>query len=868
MMRAAAVPQVGAPGARHILAVFIAGAATFGGWSARADVGQRTGVPHVRAGHLDHPPRIDGRLDDEVWAAVPVTAAFTQKFPREGQPPSEPTAVRIGYDEDAIYLAFSCVQRTAAVRNRLTRRDRQLESDWVAVSLDTRRDGKSAFDFRVNAAGVLIDSIRFNDTESSADWDENWQAEASLTSDGWSAEMRIPLRTLRFAAVPSQSWGLQVRRYVSERQETDEWAFIPRSSAGEVSAYGKLDGLEGLGAGSGIELSPFVVGRVRRRDVQQSQVAAGSDVSGAAGLDLKWHLSHDVTVDAAALPDFAQVEADRVILNLTNIELTFPERRRFFLEGIDTFTLPYLQLLYTRRIGRTVATPELPGEAKLVDLPEPVAIYGAAKLIGQINDRWEVGALSALTARNDVDVQMPDGARLARTVEPLSLYNVLRVKRAVGDHAHLGLMATSVRRFEKLTDIPVVTSDPMAQGPYALCPDGRRITPGEHCARNAHVAGLDWRWRSPSGDYTTYGQAIGSLIEGGTPQRQPDGTVVGPGDKGGALFLNAGKEGGTHWLGGLWTTLCARKFQLDDVGYNERSNRLSGGGELVFRTLEPWRKTLESSLRLEAWGVNSTEGVNLGRTLQVDGRVTFTNFWTLWTRVHYRPAYFDDREVGDGAALERAGLVGHELLITSDPRARITGHLGTVVQKLDGGLAASAEAGITLRALPELDLELAPDALIARGEPRWAATSDSGDYLFGRLHAKGLGAILRATYTFTPRLTLQSYAQLFLAYKHYDDFAVVAHAAAEPAPLIRLRDLQFGAPAPSMNVDAQEGALNVNLVLRWEYRPGAVFYLVFTRSQIPELSLQPGQNGTLDLKSLRRAPVLDALIAKLTYWWG
>src|SRR5213075_2860383 len=131
-------------------------------------------------------------------------------------------------------------------------------------------------------------------------------------------ELRIPLRILRFSATAVQSWGFQARRYVSERRETDEWAFIPRSTAGEVSRYGHLDGLQDLKAGHALELVPFLKGRVRRRDVQGAQLASGSDVMGSAGLDLKWHPSQELTLDAAVLPDFAEVEADRVVLNLTN----------------------------------------------------------------------------------------------------------------------------------------------------------------------------------------------------------------------------------------------------------------------------------------------------------------------------------------------------------------------------------------------------------------------------------------------------------------------------------------------------------------------------------------------------------------------
>ena len=326
--------------------------------------------------------------------------------------------MRVLYDEDAVYVGFDCTQQNTPIVQRLTRRDRVVEVDSVQFDLGTRGDHKSAFEFYVNASGTQADAIRFNDTGYSTDWDDNWEARTDVTDHGWTAEFRIPLRILRFPSLPVQSWDFQASRYISMKQENDDWAYFPRSVAGEVSHYGRLDGLEGLREKMPLELRPFVVARVRRRDPAVGQLASGWDGLASGGLDLKWHPTPGLTLDATFNPDFAQVEADQVVLNLSTVETYYPEKRPFFLEGIDAFATPF-QILYTRRIGRVPLIPSLRtnpfnprGDEQLYDVPEPSRIYGATKLTGSLGQGWSVGTIQAVTAPNSVQVQL--GNRRAR----------------------------------------------------------------------------------------------------------------------------------------------------------------------------------------------------------------------------------------------------------------------------------------------------------------------------------------------------------------------------------------------------------------------------------------------------------------------
>lgn len=831
-------------------------------------------IPHLAAARAHAPPKLDGRLNERAWALAKPSDAFTQKTPVDGRAPSDRTVVRVLYDDDNVYIGVDCPQSVDVVA-RLTRRDRQVEADAVTVVFDTRSDGKSAFEFSVNAAGVLSDGLHFNDTEFNQDWDENWEAAVARTPRGWSAELRIPLRALRFPALPVQSWGLQVRRYVSNRKETDEWAHIPRDAAGEVSKYGRLDGLVGLKAKAPLEIRPFVVGGARHYDPASDNLARGFAPRFSGGLDLKWHVSQALTLDAAVLPDFGQVEADQVILNLTTYELYFPEKRPFFLEGADVFSTP-IQLLYTRRIGRAPDAPALVGDHPILEAPvrapQPSTIYGAAKLTGDLGGGLSIGQLIALTGRQTIEAQARNGARVDRVADPLTAYQVLRLKRDLGDGAHVGLVLTSVNRLENTYDYPLLP-DHRAEGarrgaagrPPELCPSGDEIAAGARCFHDAYVAAIDGRLRSHDGEYVLAAQAMASLIHNGPPRTLADGTVVKSGDIGPGVSVRAAKEGGKHLTAVAEYEAYGKKTDFNDLGFMSRQNLSRVRTAVEYRTLEPHGPSLETHTF-----VDFREGDNLAfqsqsRSFTLGHWTKFKNFWNLYSEIHYLPRHFDDREVGDGTALQRAGLLGFELWGGTDSRARVSGELWTQIHWIENGFGVQGEGRLSVKVLPQWDVDLLPLWVYVQGEPRWFDTQ-GGAYLFGRQRAQSLSLTLRSTYTFTPRLTLQAYAQAIVEAVHYRDYTSFPAAGAGAA--VRLVDLRPVASPVLANPDYRAGTINASLVLRWEYRLGSTLYLVYTHNQARSVTPAFGDHAGFDFKLVRPGPAEDALILKLSYWWG
>lgn len=823
--------------------------------------------PRLAATYTKQSPMIDGRLDELAWGLASPSSSFVQKFPQQAALPSELTTVRVLYDKSTIYIGIHCIQEHAPIVARLARRDQPVESDWVQINIDTKNNGTGAYLFSVNAAGAMGDGIRFNNTEYSAEWDEIWDARVARLSNGWSAEFAIPLQALQFDSQDVQDWGFQVRRYTSTRQELDEWSYIPRTAAGEVSHYGRLTNLVGLRHNFAVEIRPFMIGRVNWFDMApaRSPIPA-SNYYVTMGIDVKWHITRSLTLSLTANPDLAQMEADQMIFNLTTFELLFPEKRPFFIEGFDVFKTP-MQIFYSRRIGMAPSPPAVrkdpPVGERVLNAPGPSTIYGAAKLTGTIGRQLTVGLLSTLTARNDAQVWLPSTGSVTRLAEPLTLYNLLRLRWAVAENISVGLLATTVNRFEPTHEYPLLaTRDTIS----ALCPNGSLVVLGTHCFHDSYVVSVDGLWRSRNGDYVASGQAMVTSSLNGPPRSLPDGSVIQSGGMSPAGRVYLAKEGG-QWLGSVEFEGLGRTVDYNDVGFMRRQNQLRLFASLDYRTIVPfWRgRVLETRTHIQYSHRDNLDGLALYRGYYLGTEWRFANFWNVAIELYHYGKRFDDREVGDGTALERERIVGWDITLSTDPRRMISASLFTETMIVFNGFSLIMNGSMTAQLLPKLQIALLPQVVYAFGEPRFISIGSlPSEYLFGRLQARSIGATLRAHYVFTPRLTLQVYTQLFLAAKHYYDFSAYTTAPSGSYAIVRLENLR---PVASLmqNPDLNEIALNINVVLRWEFLLGSTLYLLYSRSHTPMPTLQDGESAGLDIGALRSGPSIDSLMFKFSY---
>ncbi|HTJ23444.1 MAG TPA: DUF5916 domain-containing protein [Gemmatimonadaceae bacterium] len=346
--------------------------------------------------------RLDARLAEQVWRDADSIVDFRQREPAEGAPASERTVLKVVRDGERLYVAVRAYDRDVrGIRGAQLRRDADLSSDDnITVLIDSYRDRRGAFLFRTNPNGAMWDGQLVGLDEVNSNWNGIWDVATRRDAGSWTAEFAIPFRTLRFKP-ETDIIGLNVRRFIRRKNEEDLWRSWGRAqglqnllNTGDVAGFGDI------AHSRPAEVRPYVLGRAiaPSYDVDGSRIGSGS-TDGKAGLDAKLGVSPTMTADLTLNTDFAQVEADQQVINLTRFPTFFPEKREFFLESSGLFDIGSsgrAQLFYSRRIG-------------LDSTGVPVPIIGGARLYGK-QGPWAIGLLDVRTGghenANDVAVRI------------------------------------------------------------------------------------------------------------------------------------------------------------------------------------------------------------------------------------------------------------------------------------------------------------------------------------------------------------------------------------------------------------------------------------------------------------------------------
>ena len=822
--------------------------------------------PTLHAVRVSAAPTLDGDLSDAAWQNAPEFTGFTQHDPDDGAPPTMRTSIRIVYDDKAIYFGAKMddPQKPTAL---LVRRDTFGTYDFLSINIDSQHDRLSGNAFTVTPANTQLDSILFNDISEDIAWDGVWESVAKMVPGGWIAEVRVPFSQLRFPDKPSHVWGINITRRTVRR---NEWVRIVNTRKGEtgfVSHFADLDGIEGIHRERPFELVPYVVARsdIRSRfdrsDPFLDQRAQRAD----AGLDLKYALTSNLTLTGTINPDFGQVEVDPAVVNLSQFETFYPEKRPFFTEGLNIFRFGDSpasahfnfffppSVFYSRRIGRS---PQAGVDADFVTAPEQTTILGAAKLTGKLAGGWTVGVLDALTDAERA--RFIDGTRSGQQqVEPLTNYFVSRITKEIGADSRLGFLLTSVNR----------------RLPDELAPSLRE---------SAVIGGVDGYTWFDKKSWIFEWQAAGSRVGGSEEaialtQQSPSRYYQRP-DAGHVTFDPTRTSLG-GWSGramvskqtGLWRPIVQVQafspgFETNDAGFMLRTDMISSHALVQYVNQQPSKRFRERYLWTGLWNNRNFDGDNIENGVFADTFGTLQNYWTYRAALFVASAGVSDQATRGGPLVRLPWNWSSDQSVGSDDRKRffvnVNGHLegndeDSWARSLGVGLNYRPASNLTLSVVPAYSRSHAFNQYVTAFDDASATGTFGRRYVFSELEQRSFELGTRADWTLSSRLSLQLYLQPFIASGDFHDYHSLERA--------RTRDYApvdaTGITDPDFNFRSVRGSA----VMRWEFRPGSALYIVWNENRA-DLVPVGDFRFRRDLRAIPTAPSHDVFLVKVSYW--
>lgn len=837
------------------------------------------------------PPVVDGRIDDPAWDAVDWDGDFIQREPYDGHPPSHPTEIKILYDARALYIAYRAFDREPdRIEARLARRD-HFPGDWVEVNIDSYCDRRTAFSFTLSASGVRGDEFISEDGNNwDTNWDPIWYGAAVRGPEGWTAEMKIPFSQLRYADEPEQVWGIQFTRRIFRKEERSNWQPMPREGAGWVSRFGELHGLRGIRSQRQVELAPYGVAQTEHYKREMSNpFATGCDNSAGGGLDGKIGLTGNLMLDFTINPDFGQVEADPSIVNLTAFETYFQEKRPFFIEGnniVDfrvanaitggSFTSD--NLFYSRRIGRapTGTAPLQSGE--YADIPANTTILGACKLTGKTSGGLSIGILESVTAEEAAAVEGPMGAR-EMVVEPLTNYLLARLRKDYRQGRTLiGGMLTATHRRLSDEDSLALHRAAYTGGLDLLHYMHGRTYYFAATAVFSQVAGEEEvialtqtssarYYQRPDADYVEYNPLRTSLSGHG-------GSVRFGKDSGNTLF-----QSGAAWR--------SPGLELNDVGYLRSADGINQFTWVGYRIRNPIAIFRDVGINGNEWLDWDWGGRHLRTAANLNANMTFKNNWTMNGGITREGDRISNTELRGGPACRWPGGLDYNLELNADERRTLAGGIGFSGYRgdEDGSDCHEYWTYLSYRASSRLSLTLNPsygtdDIELSYIDSPLAV--DGTHYVFGTLAQKTAALTFRWDLCLTPNLTVQYYGQPFISSGHYADLKEIVAPMAQryadrfrtylPHEVLEGESIGFDTDGNGQaeyavgNPDFDVKEFNSNLVVRWEFKPGATLYLVWSQGRQSH-----GSSGEFswrdDTRELFELWPHNVFLIKVN-WWG
>jgi hypothetical protein len=825
--------------------------------------------------------KLDGILDEAAWNEVEWGGGFIQNRPNEGQAPSEPTQFKIVYDEKYLYIAYKCTDSAQdSIVKRMSRRD-EFPGDWMEIQIDSYHDLRTAFSFTISASGVRGDeAISNNGANADESWNPIWHAKTSIDDKGWYAEIAIPFSQLRFGNEVEKVWGMQVTRRFFRKEEKSLWQFIPQKAGVWVSAFGELHGLKNIQPRKQVEVAPYTVAKIEKYKKEEGNpFATGLDNKITFGVDGKAAVTSDLIVDFTINPDFGQVEADPSQVRIDGFQNFFRERRPFFVESRNIFDYQMTGsevgfdfdsdlLFYSRRIGSSPHGNVNLNQNEYASIPVATPILGAVKLSGKTAKGWSIGFLESITKNVYAKIDR-EGKITNELIEPLTNYLVGRLQKDFnGGQTVIGGIITAVNRSNDLN---------------------------ESLHNSAYSGGLDFQHYWKNRTWYVKGNTIFSTVNGTKNKitntqksfehlfQRTNATEVnvdtsltsltgtGATFKLGKIGGKAGKYGEVYkFESGL--TYRSPDLEVNDIGFMLAANEIhqfNWGGVQFQQPIGIFRQARINVNNISKWDF---AGQFLFSWFNTNMHGTFKNNWSLGTGVNYIPHNISNTALRGGSSLRTQPAINNWFYVESDGRKKITFNIEGFNSRSTerSGRASNYSLGMRIQPINALSINLnAGFNKEYRLQDQFAAFSSfngSPRFIVSELNQKTISFTMRMSYNLTPDLTLQYYGQPFITRPLYSNFAYVKDPLNKDfnsrfhqytANEIRsvndnylidenndgITDYSFRSP------DFNYVQFRSNLVLRWEYKAGSEFYLVWSQNNSP--------NAFADLRSNVATSLID-----------
>jgi len=809
-------------------------------------------------------PIIDGKLNDDIWYKenksadnLGWTTNFIQREPIENVSPSEQTEFKIIYDSEFLYVGINCFDsEPKRINSRMSRRD-GFEGDWVEIIFDSYHDLRSAFSLTITAAGVQGDkTISLNGANEDNTWNPIWYAASNISENGWTSEMKIPLSQLRFGDKNNQVWGLQVLRKFSRNEEKSVWQRIPIDAPGWVSEFGELHGLINLKPKRQLEIQPFLVSSLETFKKELLNPYRNSNIKNFnAGLDGKYGVTNNLTLDFTINPDFGQVEADPAAISLDGFQLFFNEQRPFFIENKNIFNYKFSSpiiggpfssdnLFYSRRIGRSPQGSVETLSGKYVKSPKRTTILGAVKFSGKTDDGLSIGVLESITSSEYAEIN--NAGKVSEVlVEPLTNYFVSRVQKDFNNKNTFigGIITSTYRQIKENVNF---------------------------LHRSALTGGVDFKHQWDSRTWYLGANLVVSHITGSKAailntqksirhlyQRVDAGHLTLDSNKtsltgtGGDIRFGKAGEGNIKFETGV--TWRSPGLELNDIGFMREADDIQNYLGATYSSLKPFGIFRTGSIGYKHWLVWDYEGNFNYFDWDIEVNGTFNNNWGATFGFFSQPHIFSKSLLRGGPRLHLPNQHGVWWALSSDKRKKFYFDLDgwTKTGNEDSYNLLENGISVTYQPINQFSISISPRYITIDNRLQYTdqvTYKDEQRYITSILNQETFSTALRLNYTVNSNLSVQYYGEAFITIGKYSDFNYVINPLTEKRnDQLKFYDksqLSVDEANKKYLVDEDQNSIidytftnpnfsfaqfRSNLVVRFEYNPGSEIFLVWSQ---------------------------------------